>query len=589
MVQALLRLQHSYQVLCNLDPVFRADENQSEETQFQKLQNEIVARLISMAKTKPNLYRQYKRLSRFPHAYPEVPGDKADVTMYESPGPVNCEDILQTWAPFHESAASIAMRPRSASLGDPSISRREAVRRVRAVARACASPMEVDSTPRCRPQAQGPSDNVTVVSQLANVLRVSDPNRRITLTKPGRPLTLFNKNQEPEKKKTNASAKKTPKSQSKTDLRHKLRAALHHKIRNRSSNTKINQTVLSQGAGSIGPDAAPSAAPSPIKTRRTQRKSPTKNKAVNTAPHAVDSSCQAQLAYPLAPPTSRGTQTPTELQNSAQSDCENQNFNRSENTQSRKPDTTKPPFQPLWRLTVRDQRTDKNILLKDALELAFTEANKALPPERSVSQLSFHVFAAPPHKATPPFLDQLDQIAMEELQRRLDEMQAAMAAQDQALQDQRQRIADQEQRTQEYREQLQDRERLIQELRGGQLPRPGPSGVPPEPATESSPSQGPGEAQSEAGPDAAGAAPPGAAGDNRELPPMEALTQILRQQLGQFRREVTAQNTRGHRTRPCRPDGSVLSPGRAAGTTQPRSPRHPRGTSASRAGPSTSQ
>ena len=154
-----------YEAACVADPVFRADENQSEESQFQRLQQQIFERMKTFAQYKPLLYKEYRRVSQHQQMYPLGPTSPGDVSMDDLHTSPAYADFIKNWRPFAEPDKALAppFRPRAASAGEVPTSRRRSVRQARITPRTplVASPMDVDAT--LNRTAPGPYQKKTVV------------------------------------------------------------------------------------------------------------------------------------------------------------------------------------------------------------------------------------------------------------------------------------------------------------------------------------------------------------------------------------------------------------------------------------------
>ena len=112
-VRALVNLKESYEQLCAFDPVFRAEENQLEVSQFAEAQHKLIQRLQLIAKIKPNLYRIARSQSQYTEMYPPMPSSPTDVPMHESSPGFKWTNLLKDWQPFRRTGGTAASEPTS--------------------------------------------------------------------------------------------------------------------------------------------------------------------------------------------------------------------------------------------------------------------------------------------------------------------------------------------------------------------------------------------------------------------------------------------------------------------------------------------
>ena len=516
MVRALVNLRQSYEHLCALDPVFRAEENQTEVSQFAEAQDKLIKRLLLIAKIKPNLYRIARAQSQYKEVYPPMPSSPTDVHMHEpSPG-FKWTNLLKDWQPFRRSASTATPTPSADT-----------------------SPMEVDQTLRLADgRVTSPMDlsmwqltrlsNAKVRAEKETRIHSRPPKlifkRRATLTKPGRSLTGTSGNTSTQ---TTKAARPTFRTRAAVRPSYRSRLpgtpcrSLHTTPRAAASTRRrsFSRARRRVGAGAEDNGGPPSRPRSLDKDRESLTSGPrgsTGGDDARTTPGhdsagaAAEANDQnrfaaAEVSDPIAviaetsDADASGPSAAASNTCSVPRGCKNDVINNSSisakvhappapfvnnknaesntvSTQTQAPflsseelspsglNSPDPETKPLFQLHVTSRDPSIPVTIKDALDFVQIRASQSLDLNSKVRQLSVR-FSAVPWPPTPRLnlLGRLQEAGMEELQARLDDMQRRMSAQEATL-------AEEQRSAAAAREQLADRERLIEQLRQGSQP-----------------------------------------------------------------------------------------------------------------------
>ena len=469
MVQTLVNLRTAYDQLCAVDPIFSAEENQAESSPFAETQHILIDILQKLAETRPNLYRQKRKQSRYADMYPAMPTSPEDAPMKDTTPEFSWSDFFKEWQPFRR---RLAKTPGQASV--------------------YATPMEVDHTvlladgretspmdismwqlTRMSNARLQDTNSQKVVSQSANVLRLSDPKRQITLTRPGRPLTLFQRMVPPPMKRPIKTIRR-PLVRFRTARRSEPRLTL---------TPTVNANVARRSAGRPSfrrRERASGGAPrekgeQPPGSPKSARNNPYEDyyrlsPPINESDESNSDYCDVaeSMTAPLNNNTgkaSRRCTLATEAQVHANSDallpattcCESPLKENLENNS--KSEKSKIELEPLLQLHITPREPGKPTTIREALEFTYRRAARTLELGKYVSQFTV-CFSAANWESTARLnlLDRFNQAAMDDLQAQLNELQERVQTQETAL-------AEEQRQAARAREQLADRERLISQLR----------------------------------------------------------------------------------------------------------------------------
>ena len=528
-VQAMAHLRTAYEQLCAKDPVFRAEENQSDDSQFKILQHQMMEKLKAFAKIKPNLYRMYRRLSTYPNLYPKSPSTPGDVTMQPTTPQPQCEPELQRWQPFASDAPPLE--------SESSISRKSVMKPTRVArpgSRLQLTPMEVDqddwlptiSQPMQSvtkaSQTGGNSDGgLSLMGQLARLLRVSGSKAQPKKTPKGAPPVAG-----PQRPQHPAIV--VPR---KTLSRRPFKM---HRTAATNKRSQSVQTLETSEEGSVTSCNTATTASQTSTGKNTREepllKSPLK---VNTKKN-LESSHAQDSSKPFS------ADDPPVVQH-----CDSNH--------------QKEPYQPFWRLRISPKDPKVPIQTADALDFALREAPRTVRHHLAVSELSLYVYVKPWTKPLT-FLERLNQAEMDELRQQIEEMRQGMNAQASNVESQGRRLDEYARRHADQQEQINDRDRIIRELRQelnrNQRQNQPPTGEGDAAPSQESPPTGPSQSEPPQSTAPNGGTTSNGAGQSRtanqtetagaeagtSVPPgLEAFAAFFQSQMNELRRDMTAQ------------------------------------------------